>query len=354
MQCLEPRNNTNALSSTFEIKERFTEGYGKIDFDTELGAAALTGNVGVRYVEARARVDRQSDRADRRRDAEHVRAHRRRLAAVGGREARAERRSGSSGSAPPGSSRIPNTVDLNSGVTLANNAVFVGGVQTVLGTGTGGAPDLDPFKADQVDLSAEYYFGEQALVSLGLFYKDVSTFIVQQQSPETYGGVNYLVNRKINGEGAEVQGVEVLVQLPFYFLPGAFDGFGVIASYSYIDSSTPIKDVAGRTLPLPGLSPNNVNFVGYYEKGPISVRLAYNWRDDYLIGLSAAATGIYNSPYTDLSATLRYDFSSNVSLGLEANNLLDEKQRTYDGVDEALRTNLFFGRIYKASVSMKF
>ena len=90
--------------------------------------------------------------------------------------------------------------------------------------------------------------------------------------------------------------MEVLVQLPFYFLQGALDGFGVIASYSYIDSTTPIKDVAGRTLPLPGLSPNNVNFVGYYEKGPISVRLAYNWRDDYLIGLSAAATGIYNSP----------------------------------------------------------
>jgi iron complex outermembrane receptor protein len=112
--------------------------------------------------------------------------------------------------------------------------------------------------------------------------------------------------------------------------------------------------VAGRVLPLPGLSPNNINLVGYYEKGPVSMRLAYNWRDDYLLGLSAAATGIYNSPYTDLSATFRYDLSSNVSLGVEANNLLDEKQRTYDGVSEALRTNLFFGRIYKASVSLKF
>jgi iron complex outermembrane receptor protein len=353
VQCLQPTHNTNAFASTFEIKERFTEGYGKVDFDTQLGASALTGNVGVRYVK-------------------------RELESIGN-------QINPTGGATPstferddddllpsavaklalnddwifrlGAARViayPNTVDLNSGVTLANNAVFVGGVQTVLGTGTGGAPDLDPFKADQVDLAAEYYFGEQALVSLGLFYKDVSTFIIQQQRPETYNNVNYLVNRKVNGEGADVQGVEVLVQLPFYFLPGAWDGFGVIASYSYIDSNTPIKDVAGRTLPLPGLSPNNVNFVGYYEKGPISVRLAYNWRDDYLIGLSAAATGIYNSPYTDLSATVRYDFSSNVSLGLEALNLLDEKQRTYDGVDEALRTNLFFGRIYKASVSLKF
>lgn len=352
-QCLQPRNNTNAFASTFEIKEKFTEGYGKIDFDTQLGGSALTGNVGVRYVK---------------RELESIGNQ---INPTGGATASTFERSDNDllpsavaklGVSDDwifrlGAARViayPNTVDLNSGVTLANNAVFVNGVQTVLGTGTGGAPDLDPFKADQVDLAAEYYFGEQALVSLGLFYKDVSTFIVQQQRPETYNGVNYLVNRKINGEGADVQGVELLVQLPFYFLPGAWEGFGVIASYSYIDSNTPIKDVAGRTLPLPGLSPNNVNFVGYYEQGPVSIRLAYNWRDDYLIGLSAAATGIYNSPYTDLSATVRYDFSSNVTLGLEANNLLDEQQRTYDGVEEALRTNLFFGRIYKASVSVKF
>jgi iron complex outermembrane receptor protein len=352
-QCLQPTNNTNAFASTFEIKERFTEGYGKVDFDTQLGASQLTGNVGVRYVKRELEsIGNQINPTGgatpstfKRDDDDLLPSAVAKLAVSDDWIFRL------------GAARViayPNTIDLNSGVTLANNAVFVGGVQTVLGTGTGGAPDLDPFKADQVDLAAEYYFGEQALVSLGLFYKDVSTFIVQKQNPETYNGVNYLINRKVNGEGADVQGVEVLVQLPFYFLPGNWDGFGVIASYSYIDSNTPIKDVAGRTLPLPGLSPNNVNFVGYYEKGPVSVRLAYNWRDDYLIGLSAAATGIYNSPYTDLSATLRYDFSSNVTLGLEANNILDEKQRTYDGVDEALRTNLFFGRIYKASVSVKF
>jgi iron complex outermembrane receptor protein len=353
VQCLDPINNTNALSSTFEIKERFTEGYTKFDYDTDVGSASLTGNVGVRYVRRElesignqiAPTGGATPSTFERTDADWLPSAVAKLAVNDDLIFRL------------GAARViayPNTVDLNSGVTLANNAVFVGGVQTQLGTGTGGAPDLDPFKADQVDLSAEYYFAEEALFSLGLFYKDVSTFIVQQQSPETYGGVNYLVNRKVNGEEAEVQGVELLLQLPFSFLPGAFDGFGVIASYSYIDSTTPIKDVAGRTLPLPGLSENNVNLVGYYERGPISVRLAYNWRDDYLIGLSAAATGIYNSPYTDVSATLRYDFTPSVSLGLEALNLLDEKQRTYDGVDEALRTNLFFGRIYKASVSLKF
>jgi len=137
--------------------------------------------------------------------------------------------------------------------TLSNNAVFVNGVQTVLGTGAGGAPNLDPFKANQVDFSTEYYFrrpgaGLRRLVSIKTF----STFIIQQQSAESYGGVNYLINRKVNGEGASVKGVEGLLPAPVSsFLPGKFNGFGVIASYSYIDSHTPIKDVTGRSLPFP-------------------------------------------------------------------------------------------------------
>jgi len=352
-QCLDPVNNTNALSSTFEIKERFVEGYGKLNFDTGLGSARLSGNIGVRY------LDRQltsvgnlisgsgaaTPTTFRRHDGEWLPSGVAKLAFGDDLVFRV------------GAAKVvafPNTADLNNGVSLSNNAVFVDGVQTVLGTGSGGAPNLDPFKANQVDVSAEYYFGKQAMVSVGLFYKDVSTFIVQEQSPETYGGVNYLINRKINGDGAKVKGAEALLQLPFYFLPAPLDGFGIVATYSYIDSSTPIKDVAGRAMPFPGLSKNNVNLIGYYEKGPFSIRVAYNWRDDYLVGLSAAATGIYDNAYTDLSTTVRYDVTDHFSLGAEASNLLDERQRTYDGVDEALRTNVFFGRIYKLSASVKF
>lgn len=351
-QCLAPRDNVNAFSSTFQIRETFNESYAKLDYATLLGTASLTGNIGVRYVNRRlesvgnqiAPSGTPTPSTFSRTDNEWLPSAVAKLALSDGLIFRL------------GAAKVvafPNTADLNNGVTLANNALFVNGVQTQLGTGSGGAPNLDPFKANQVDVSGEYYFGRQALLSVGLFYKDISTFIVQQQSPETWGGVNYLINRKVNGEGAKVKGAEVLLQMPFYFLPGALDGFGTIASYSHIDSSTPIKDITGRTLPLPGLSKNNVNLIAYYEKGPISVRVAYNWRDDYLVGLSGAATGIYDSPYSDLSATLRYDLSSRLSLGFEAINLLDERQRTYDGVQEALRTNVFFGRLYKASISLK-
>jgi iron complex outermembrane recepter protein len=352
-QCLDPVDNTNALSSTFEIKERFTEGYGKANFAVPLGSMALSGNLGVRYVHRDlisignliAASGAATPTAYRRHDNDWLPSFVSKLDVNDNLVLRL------------GAARVvafPNTADLNNGVTLFNNAVFVNGVQTSLGTGNGGAPGLDPFKATQVDFSTEYYFGQQALFSVGLFYKDVSTFIVQQQNPESYGGVSYLINRKVNGAGAKVDGVESLLQLPFYFLPHPFDSFGAMATYSYIDSSTPIKDVVGRTLPFPGLSRNNVNLIGYYENGPFGVRVAYNWRSAYLVSLSGAATGIYNDTYADLSATLHYDITHNVAFDFEANNLLDEKQRTYDGSEEGLRTDVFFGRIYKASITAKF
>jgi iron complex outermembrane recepter protein len=352
-QCLDPANTINAISTQFQIKERFYEGYGKIDFDTDIGGTRVSGNVGVRYLRREldsignliAPTGQATPTTFRRTDNEWLPSGILKWNITDELVARA------------GAAKVitfPNTGDLNNGISLSNNALFVDGVQTVLGTGSGGAPDLDPFKANQIDFSAEYYFGKQAMISAGLFYKDISTFIVQQQSQETYGGVNYLINRKVNGESATVKGIEGVLQLPFYFLPNPFDGFGVLATYSYISSKTPIRDITGRQLPFPGLSKNNVNIVGYYEKGPFSLRVAYNWRDNYLVSLSTTGNGIYNDTYTDLSATMRYDLTENVSVGVEANNILDQKQRTYDGFREALRTNVFFGRIFKANVSAKF
>lgn len=353
-QCLNPAATTNSLAGTFDVKERFLDGYAKLDFGGDLGGSStLSGNVGVRLVDRKmdsiGNIISASGAATptifRRSDQEWLPSAVAKLAL------------GDNVLLRVGAAKVvafPNTEDLNNGVTLANNAVFTNGVQTTPGTGTGGAPGLNPFKANQYDASFEYYFGKQALISIGLFYKDISSFIIQRQSPESYGGINYFINRKVNGGGATVKGAEALLQLPFSFLPAPLNGFGIVATYSLIDSKTPIKDIAGRTLSFPNLSKNNANLIGYYEKGPFSARVAYNWRDAYLVGLSAAGTGVYNDTYSDLSASARYNFTDKVSLNLEAENLLNSQQRTYDGVVEALRTNTVFGRIYKATVNVRF
>ncbi|HAI47047.1 MAG TPA: TonB-dependent receptor, partial [Stenotrophomonas sp.] len=105
--------------------------------------------------------------------------------------------------------------------------------------------------------------------------------------------------------------------------------------------------------PMIGLS-DSANLVGIFENDKWNARVAYNWRDEYLVGLSAASTGIYNDTYKDLSASMSYDFSERLSLKLEGNNLLDSEQRTFDGYPEGLRTNVVFGRSYKASLTYRF
>ena len=46
-------------------------------------------------------------------------------------------------------------------------------------TGTGGNPNLDPYKSDNFNLSAEYYFAPESVVAASVFYKDIKNYIVQ-------------------------------------------------------------------------------------------------------------------------------------------------------------------------------
>jgi len=352
-QCLNGAANALAYAGTYTIDEDFYNAYAKLDWGTQIGNMPLSGNLGVRYVQ------RHLDSAGNLLSGsgqpiptDFQRTDRDWLPS-----AIAKLDISDSLLLRGGVARVvafPNTQDLNNGVTLNNNAVFQNGVQISPGTGTGGAPDLDPFKATQYDLSLEWYYADQALLSGGLFYKDVSTFIIQKQSAETYNATDYLINREVNGDHAKVQGAEVLAQVPFTFLPDPFNGFGIVATYTYVDSKTPIKDVTGRSLTFPGLSKNNVNFIAYYETGPFSARVAYNWRDRYFVSLSAANTGIYNDTYSDLAASISYNFTDRLSLQLEASNLLNSQQRTYDGSPEGLRTNVVYGRNYMATATWRF
>src|SRR5690606_38124179 len=63
----------------------------------------------------------------------------------------------------------PGLGSLTPGVTVSVS----GGARTV----KGGNPNLDPTRAKTYDLSAEWYFREASMLSLGLFYKDIDSFV---------------------------------------------------------------------------------------------------------------------------------------------------------------------------------
>jgi TonB-dependent receptor len=239
---------------------------------------------------------------------------------------------------------FPTVADMNTGLSL--NANDRGG--------SGGNPMLNPSLINQADVSLEWYFNAESLLSVGLFYKDVDSFIINEAQNRNVPGLGeYFIRQPINGEGGSIKGFEFLYQQPF---TGMFENMGMMATYSYINSQTPFTDNFGRSLPIPGLSENNINLVMYYEVDAFGFRVAYNWRDEYLDSINGATggTGIFFKSYDDLVVSARWNISDNVSLGFEGVNLLNSRQEKYNAYPEALRSNVESGAVYKATVSVNF
>lgn len=205
----------------------------------------------------------------------------------------------------------------------------------------GGNPSLKPFKSDNIDLSAEYYYGDSDYISVGLFHKEVSDFIVTGQAFETIttasGNLltdpsagdtvaNFTVARPINGDDASVTGIEAAIQHNF-----GESGFGIQLNGTLVDGSVKLDpgDVS-QIFALTGLS-NSANAVAYYDKGPIEVRIAYNWRDKFLQSLTqTAGNGVTNvRAFDQLDLSARYRITDNFDVYLEGLNLGNEKLLKY-------------------------
>ncbi|QEY16517.1 TonB-dependent receptor [Cellvibrio sp. KY-GH-1] len=227
-------------------------------------------------------------------------------------------------------------------------------------------PYLAPMEANQFDLSAEWYFDDAGgMAHFALFRKDIEGFFRKNSLPYSIesitggdynGGLNYSGNAIYlqNIGSGDINGVEIGVSKFFDFLPEPFNGFGVQANYTYIDSEADVplpsqNGVSGAapidtdktrygSLPIDQLSKNAFNIVGMYEKDGLSARLAYSWRSKYLIAWGGngfnpdfpdwsgkASIPVYNDDYGQLDASVSYTFLDNYTVTAEASNLLKEK-----------------------------
>ncbi len=218
---------------------------------------------------------------------------------------------------------------------------------------------LEPFRAWQYDAAVEYYTESGGLLNLGLFYKDVESFITSADvdicadptgggwlpggepgfvdgqcyfgGDDTNGTIDYA--QTINGEGAVIQGVEVGIQQVFTdLLPSPWDGLGVQANYTYVDSTSPINDgITGEPLPLEGVSETSYNFVVFYEKYDFSGRVAYNYRSEYLVTAfdPLSNSSVMRDERGQLDLSLSYDINQNFNVYLNGINLTNEIRMDY-------------------------
>ncbi|AMX03998.1 TonB-dependent receptor [Microbulbifer thermotolerans] len=217
-----------------------------------------------------------------------------------------------------------------------------GSIDTYNGEVSFGNPKLDPFRARAYDLSYEWYFTDDAVLALAYFYKDVNSFITSASEDgrpwsetgldasalEGAGGTfdeNSLwnINKKVNGEGGELEGFEIQYQQP------VLDNFGVILNYTYVDSEMnygtkedPLYDA------LTGMSKNTYNATAYYENDVFSARVSFSKRSDYMTRSPASTRngltyeGTLGTTNVDFVAT--YNLNDNTTLSFEGINLTDE------------------------------
>jgi len=232
----------------------------------------------------------------------------------------------------------------------ANNSGESPGFSTPTVSIWGGNPELKPYKVQQLDLSFEHY-GEHTSYAVGYFYKNITNFISQLTKIGTWEGsvdpalsnayaaeginaITYTSNRKENREGGTIQGVELGAMHTFDYLSGFWSGFGIQANYTWADSEDKDQieiDLPGIVQPsnaLEGFAEKSYNLVGFYDKDGIGVRLAYNYRGDFMNSRSVQG---YDTDYGQLDFSSSYDINDNVAVSFEATNLTNETRVQYYG-----------------------
>lgn len=245
-----------------------------------------------------------------------------------------------------------------------------------------GNPNLDPIEANAFDVSAEWYFADDSLVSLSFFYKDVKTYIATLRTTVPYNtlgfpdaaldgtGVlptdDFVYSRPVNSDGGPLEGFELNLQMPLTFLSGALENFGILANYTRVSSDiTYVVNPAlepgdpGRTavLPLLSLSEETANATLYYEKGAFEGRISTSYRDDYLRNVPGIngqdADGTSGSTFVD--ASISYALGDNYQISLEGQNLTDTYEHLYN--DTQAKRNEYYrssGRQYVLGVRYTF
>lgn len=294
--------------------------------------------------------------------------------------------------------------------TLSTSFSFGTGANTPVAVGN---PDLVPEAVWSFDLSGEYYFAPSSLVSIGFFHKSRTNLFAQRQEdpapnldangnlnisidPACPGGgiYNPIANRNINNP---VQGVGICVPRSSTFnVPGsttqtgievAFQhdlsawedtlgfasGFGVIGNFTYQKTGGSAREYrvadGPRTvftqlgfpnsrdlITLTNLSKYAYNATLFYDKYGLNARLRYTWRSSYVsndpffFGLP-----LINGARGQLNASINYDITDNINVGVEGINLLRGDQNQYCVNNKALLC--FQGltdRRVTAGVSVKF
>lgn len=231
-----------------------------------------------------------------------------------------------------------------------------------------GDPNTKPTTSFNYDLSVDYYFKSVGLVSLGLFYKDVRNVNVETLS--YYKGSElglagndetFEVTQNLNAYDARIFGVEAAWQRDFGFIAPSLKCLGLYANYTYTHSTTRnynerlgIKD--GDDVKMAGSPEHTANASLYYEKSGVNVRLSYNFASSFIDQMNTGDRALdryYDKVnYLDLNASYTWGNKTKFTVYAEANNLLNQPLRYYQGEKDRTMQVEYYGVKVNAGIKI--
>ena len=276
----------------------------------------------------------------------------------------------------------PDFSQLQAFTSLGSNINSSTGLQTFTGTANGN-PKLKPTKAFNLDGTLEWYFAQSGSLTADVFYKHLTDIVLNRVfntvvTDSAGGSHDFTTTGPINAARGDLKGFEVAYQQYYDFLPQLLHGIGTQLNFTYIDSHQSVDgantgtycqsydtfsvnlngcDTDGRAfgnLPMQNISKYAYNAALLYDRGPVSARLAYSWRSKYLLGTNVfplqGTNGtntdptsptygqqnvtwglpIYGASYGELDASVFYNITPHITLGVQALNLTDALYRTLE------------------------
>ena len=276
----------------FDANEKATAGYGQIKYEFDPGIP-IDGVVGLRVVHTKTRIQgtRRDDATGETFDLDESNSYYDYLPNI---SARLQLQPNLQVRGAYTETRTrPNFTDLSPSAVLSSPPAICQSDPTssaCFRNATSGNPDLRPIESRNLDATLEYYFSSTGNASIALFHRKVDGFIFRDVTevvdPE-FGRIRF--DRPENAGKGTIKGLEAQITtfFDYDFLPEFARGFGAQANYTYIDASTQLSPQFRTQLPgqqgFPGISKHAYNLVGLYERGPVSARLAYNYRSKFIV-----------------------------------------------------------------------
>ena len=239
-----------------------------------------------------------------------------------------------------------------------------------------GNAQLKPTTSYNFDLGGEYYFESVGLVSLGFFYKNVKDVIADEKwkstdEPNIPAGllnedgepVKYEITKPINAYDADLFGLELAYQRDFGFIHPSLKHVGFYGTYTYTHSSTKNHQFEHRTLEenesikMTGSPEHTANASLYYENKGMNVRVSYNFASAFVdeFGTVAALDRYYDKVnYMDVNASYTFGKKFKTTIYAEANNLLNQPLRYYQGTKDRTMQVEYYGARVNAGIKIQF